>query len=70
MKIYNAVISFGDGRPFGTTIKAKNGQDAQDAGFKAYPGARQIRIVGVVAQDQQQVPLQQLMYSHPLFTDV
>jgi len=70
MKIYNAVISFGDGRPFGTTIKAKNGQDAQDAGFKAYPGARQVRIAGVVAEDRPQVPLRQLMYSHPLFTDV
>ena len=70
MKTYNAVISFGDGRPFGTTIKAKNGQDAQDAGFKAYPGARQIRIVGVASEDQPGVPLQQLMYSHPLFTDV
>ena len=70
MKTFNAVISFGDGRPFGTTIKAKSGQDAQDAGFKAYPGARQIRIVGVVFEDQPKVPLQQLMYSHPLFTDV
>ena len=70
MKTYNAVISFGDGRPFGTTIKAKNGQDAQDAGFKAYPGARQIRIVNVAFEDQPQVSTHQLMYSHPLFTDV
>ena len=70
MKTYNAVISFGDGRPFKATIKAKNGQNAQDVGFKAYPGARQIRIVGVAFEDQPKVPLQQLMYSHPLFTDV
>ena len=70
MKTFNAIISFGDGRPFKATIKVKNGQNAQDAGFKDYPGARQIRIVGVAFEDQPKVPLQQLMYSHPLFTDV
>jgi hypothetical protein len=70
MKTYNAVISFGDGRPFKATIKAKNGQDAQDTGFKDYPGARHVRIVGVASEDQPKIPLQQLMYSHPLFTDI
>lgn len=50
MKTYKAVISFGDGRPFETTIEAKNGQAAQDAGFKAYPGARVVRISGILSE--------------------
>jgi hypothetical protein len=70
MKTYNAVISFGDGCPFETTIEARNGQEAQDVGFRDHPGARQVRIVGVAFEDQPKVPLQQLLHSHPLFTDV
>jgi hypothetical protein len=50
MKTYKAVVSFGDGRPFETTIEAKNGQDAHDAGFRAHPGARVIRILGVFSE--------------------
>jgi len=69
MKTYKAIVSFGDGKPFETTIEAKNGLDAQDVGFRSHPGARQIRIVGVISEDQPQVPIQELMYSHPLFGD-
>ena len=50
MNTYKAVVSFGDGRPFETTIEAKNGQDAHDAGFRAHPGARVIRILGVLSE--------------------
>jgi hypothetical protein len=50
MKTFNAVISFGDGRPFETTIEAKNGQEAQDVGFKSHPGARVVRIVNVLSE--------------------
>lgn len=50
MNTYKAVVSFGDGRPFETTIEAKNGQEAHDAGFRIHPGARVIRIVGVLSE--------------------
>ena len=58
MKTYKAVVSFGDGKPVETTIEAKNGLEAQDAGFRAHPGARQVRIVGVISKDKPEVPLQ------------
>ena len=67
MKTYKAIVSFGDGKPFESAIEAKTGPDAQDAGFRSYPGARQIRIIGVISEDEPQVPIHQLMYSHPLF---
>jgi hypothetical protein len=69
MKTYKVIVSFGDGKPLETTIDAKNGLDAQDVGFRSHPGARQIRIVSVISESAPQVPLQQLLYSHPLFTD-
>tara|TARA_R110002126_G_scaffold77082_2_gene192335 strand:- start:4101 stop:4478 length:378 start_codon:yes stop_codon:yes gene_type:complete len=50
MNTYKAVVSFGDGRPFETTIEAKNGQEAHDAGFRVHPGARMIRILGVLSE--------------------
>lgn len=50
MNTYKAVVSFGDGRPFETTIEAKNGQEAHDAGFRVHPGARVIRILGVLSE--------------------
>jgi hypothetical protein len=49
MNTYKTLVSFGDGRPFETTIEAKNGQEAYDAGFRAHPGARVIRILGVLS---------------------
>lgn len=69
MKTYKATVSFGDGKPVETTIKAKNGIEAQDVGFRSYPGARMIHITGVLSVDIPQVPLQDLMDSHPLFGD-
>lgn len=69
MKVYKAVVSFGDGKPLETTIEAKNGIEAQDAGFRTHPGARQIRIVGVISEDKPEVPVRQLLHSHPLFGD-
>jgi hypothetical protein len=69
MKTYKAIVSFGDGKPFESAIEAKTGATAQDKGFILHPGARSIQIVGVLSEDAPQVPLQQLMYSHPLFTD-
>ena len=56
MNTYKAVVSFGDGRPFETTIEAKNGQEAHDAGFKVHPGARVIRILGVFSEQLPSVP--------------
>jgi hypothetical protein len=69
MKTYKVIVSFGDGKPLETTIEAKNGLDAQDVGFRSHLGARQIRILGVISEDQPQVPVQELLYSHPLFGD-
>ena len=69
MKVYKAIVSFGDGKPLETTIEAKNGLEAQDARFRAHPGARQIRIVGVISEDKPEVPVRQLLHSHPLFGD-
>ena len=48
MKTYNLVVSFGDGRPQKASVIAKNGLDAQDKGFKAFPGARGVSVVGSV----------------------
>ena len=56
MNTYKAVVSFGDGRPFETTIEAKNGQEAHDAGFRVHPGARVIRIVGVLSEPLSPTP--------------
>lgn len=69
MKIYKATVSFGDGKPLETTIKARNGLDAQDVGLRSHPGARLIHITGVIAEEASQVPVRDLMYSHPLFGD-
>lgn len=70
MKTYNIVVSFGDGRPKKTTIKAKNGLDAQDQGFKKYPGARSVSIVGS-ADKSSKVTVDQVQQMtaapHPLF---
>lgn len=66
MKTYNVIVSFGDGKPLETTIEAKNGIDAQDVGFRAHPGARQIRIVGVIAEELPPPPPE---VEHPLFSE-
>ena len=67
MKTFNAVISFGDGRPFETTIEAKNGQEAQDAGFRNYPGARIVRILSVLSE--QLPPSPPKPAPHPFFQE-
>lgn len=67
MKTYKVVVAFGDGKPLETTIEAKNGLEAQDVGFRNHPGARQIRIVGVIAEEKPELPLQQEVPVHPLF---
>ena len=66
MKTYKVIVSFGDGKPFETTIEAKNGIAAQDVGFKSHPGARQIRIVGVLAEE---LPPPPPKVAHPLFSE-
>lgn len=67
MKTYKAIVAFGDGNPLETTIKAKNGLEAQDVGFRTHPGARQIRIVGVIAEEKPELIIQQKVPVHPLF---
>jgi hypothetical protein len=67
MKTFNAVISFGDGRPFETTIEAKNGQEAQDAGFRNYPGARIVRILSVLSEQLPPPPPKPA--PHPFFQE-
>jgi len=66
MKTYKVIVSFGDGKPFETTIAAKNGIAAQDVGFKSHPGARQIRVVGVLAEE---LPPPPPKVEHPLFSE-
>jgi hypothetical protein len=66
MKTYKVIVSFGDGKPLETTIDAKNGIAAQDLGFRSHPGARQIRIVGVLAEELPPPPPE---VEHPLFSE-
>jgi len=66
MKTYKIIVSFGDGKPLEATIDAKNGIDAQDVGFRTHPGARQIRIVGVIAEELPPPPPE---VEHPLFSE-
>ena len=83
VKTYKILVSYGDGKPVESTIKATNGIKAQDKALAANPGARSIRIVGVVSQKVEQplvkIPIQRpdLVVKqreqntiHPLFTDV
>lgn len=67
MKTYKILVSFGDGKPKESTIRAKNGIEAQDLGFKEFPGARTIRVVSVLAIDLPPISLQQK--AHPLFDE-
>ena len=65
MKTYKAIVSFGDGKPFESTIEAKTGATAHDMGFRLHPGARSIQIVGVL-KEELPAPRQLI---HPLFSD-
>jgi hypothetical protein len=70
-KTYSLLIQYGNGSPVAAEIRAKNGPDAQDKALKQHPGARAVRITGVVAVHLP--PVQKLPpppKEHPLFTDV
>lgn len=69
MKSYKIVASFGDGLPKETTVVARTGTEAQDKGFKQFPGARMIRVVSgtYIEPPPCSAPVKQK--EHPLFTD-
>ena len=72
-KTYSILIQFGDGKPVASQIRARNGVDAQDKAMAINPGARSIRVTGVV-EVHQPPPVKAVRKvpppSHPLFTDV
>lgn len=47
-KTYSILIQFGDGKPVASKIRAKDGLDAQDKALRLNPGARSIRVTGVL----------------------
>jgi hypothetical protein len=75
-KTYSILIQFGDGKPVASKIRAKDGVNAQDKALRLNPGARSIRITGVL--EVHLPPLPKLpkpkpraqVKEHPLFTDV
>jgi hypothetical protein len=69
-KTYSLLIQYGNGSPVASEIRAKNGVDAQDKALKQNPGARTVRVTGVVAVHLPPVkPLPPPPKQHPLFTD-
>lgn len=65
LKEYRVTISFGDGNPKTTTIKAKSGYDARVRVLDTFAGARQIHVLGLVSNlpKEQKPPVQpQLVY--------
>jgi len=82
IKTYKILVSFGDGKPVESTIEAQNGILAQDKALAANPGARSIRILGVVSErvERPRVQIPSLRPDlvvkpkedpvHPLFMDV
>lgn len=73
-KTYSILIQFGDGKPVASKIRAKDGVDAQDKALRLNPGARSIRITGVLEVHLPKLkPLPKPKPKatvHPLFTDV
>jgi hypothetical protein len=73
-KTYSILIQFGDGKPVASKIRAKDGVDAQDKALRLNPGARSIRITGVLGVHLPKMrPLPKpkpRAAVHPLFTDV
>jgi hypothetical protein len=73
-KTYSILIQFGDGKPVASKIRAKDGVDAQDKALRLNPGARSIRITGVLEVHLPKLkPLPKpkpRAAVHPLFTDV
>lgn len=56
IKTFKVQISFGDGKPVETTIKAKSGILAHDLALAQNPGARSVRILSVVAVEEETRP--------------
>ena len=71
-KTYSILIQFGDGNPVADKIRAKNGIEAQDKALLTHPGARSVRITGVLEVHQSPAPIRKPAppKEHPLFTDV
>lgn len=72
-KTYSILIQFGDGKPVASKVRARNGVDAQDKAMALNPGARSIRVTGVleVHQPPPVKPVKKVPPpTHPLFTDV
>lgn len=73
-KTYSILIQYGDGKPVASEIRARDGVDAQDKALIAHPGARSIRITGVLAvhlPKPVELPKPKpKVQQHPLFTDV
>lgn len=73
-KTYSILIQFGDGKPVASKIRARDGLDAQDKALRLNPGARSIRVTGVLEVHLPKMkPLPKPKPKaavHPLFTDV
>ena len=73
-KTYSILIQYGDGNPVASKIRAKDGIDAQDKAIVAHPGARSIRVTGVLEVHLPKAPKlprpKAQVKEHPLFTDV
>jgi hypothetical protein len=73
-KTYSILIQYGDGKPVASKIRARDGVDAQDKALASHPGARSIRITGVLAvhlPKPVQLPKPKpKAHQHQLFTDV
>lgn len=75
-KTYSILIQFGDGKPVASKIRARNGVDAQDKALCLNPGARSVRVTGVLEVHLPPMPKlpkpkpRAQVKEHPLFTDV
>lgn len=73
-KTYSILIQFGDGKPVASKVRAKDGLDAQEKALRLNPGARAIRVTGVLEVHLPKLkPLPKPKPKaavHPLFTDV
>lgn len=56
IKAYKLRVSYGDGKPIEATINAKNGQAAQDAAIKQFPGVRSVYVLGVETLPEPEPP--------------
>lgn len=65
MNEYRVIVSFGDGNPKNTIIKAKSGYAAQEEAAKLNPAARSIHVLGFATQQKEQC--NQNNHSHLIF---